>query len=264
VKYQSKRSKRERIYRRIGLYLYVLIVLTALFIAVYFFMYSRFTKVEGFETTNLQESTDEAQFIEEMRLQAGALTRAQTFGLDNFFAWDSELEYIHPEYTAVKMQKSFRDRIIRFDVEQRKRFANWCKETESGNEQVCYWVDEVGVAFESAPASSGQLIFSITEIVENAHFTPGEKLVERNFGYVIAIASAVRGAGIELSTVTIDRALQELKLTTSNRTEIIFSLRFDPMDTAIPALLEFAGDPGLGIMRELNLAVENRAFFTPF
>ncbi|MDP3880847.1 MAG: hypothetical protein Q8Q32_01535 [bacterium] len=263
MSYQSKRIQQEKRNKKITLVLLLLVIIALLATIAIFFNNSKYSKISQFTVTGLKNTENPNEFVELMKLQAEHGLLAKILSLDNYFAWGERTHYKNPQYKEITMQKNFNERTINFFVQLKERYAIWCKVEIESELENCRWIDNEGTAFESAPKSSGQLIPSIGENVKMAEFSANAQIMSSSkFNYIKNILDTLRELGIQRESVLLMRQLQELHIQSTSGTKIVFSLRFDPSETALPAIAEFDSDPGLNFFSEINLAVEGRAFTT--
>lgn len=262
-RYQSKHLKQKKRNKKLSVVLFTLIFLALIANTIIFITISKYSKLSAVDATGLSDGQDPGEFIELMKIQAQDGLLATLLGLDNYFSWSTKINYKNSQYKKITIEKSFSDRTVTFNVQRRQRYANWCKiETETQIEN-CRWIDNEGVAFEPSPSTSGQLIPSIKEEVRSATFSANAQIMPSHlFNYVKDILTLTQELGIHRDSVYLLRPLQELQIKTIDGTTIIFSLRFDPKTSALPAIARFQKNPGLETIKELNLAVEGRAFTT--
>ena len=261
--YESKRLKEDKRNKKISTVLLVLVMIALVATLVIFFTVSKYSKLNRITVSGLKNTEDPKDFIQLMKAQADQGSLAKVLGLDNYFAWSKQIEYKNPQYKKITLEKNIADRSINFFVQLKERYAIWCKVEIESQMENCRWIDSEGVAFEPAPKTSGQIIPSISEEVKLADFSANSQIMtSSHFNYVKDILMAFKELEIQKESTFLRRSLQELHIQTVDGTNVIFSLRFDPKETALPALQKFNSDTGLNFFSEINLAVEGRAFTT--
>ena len=121
----------------------------------YFFFFSDFFKIKKIEVL--------PQGIVKEDLILKKLKEKKLFGflpLDNIFLVKAkDLEISFPEIKKVKLEKDFKNRILKVYLEKRKEVLIWCQKNLK-----CFSVDEEGVAFKEASFIEGlPLIYVIDD-----------------------------------------------------------------------------------------------------
>jgi len=145
-------------------------------------------------------------------------------GFKNILAWPSGyLKVSNPAVSDFNIKKQWFKRIITVEVNERERFAIWC----TAESKSCYWIDREGLVFADAPITEGSLVFTVFDSQEGDLF-PGAKVEEDRFvANLISILENFHETGFEINKIKSDRALKEIRITTSNGPLFIFSTRFD-------------------------------------
>ncbi len=252
----SRLETRRTFFRRLRLYGYFSAVILILTGVVYLFTGSPLFKVGSLRVINAN-GIDESVLITTLKAQVAASSHGW-LGADNWLAWSEKLTYSTPRIATISVTKSFWDRGITITVAPRERYVVWC-----GTNENCYWVDTNGVIFEPAPVADGQLVQTVFDDAEPVGSIGNTVLATETFSIVKKILDGTQALSMNIVKVAIHRSLQELIITTAQGSRILFSLRFDPTPTALPALARFIQKPGLSKLEYVNLTVENRAFTKP-
>ncbi len=224
-----------------------------------------FLKLPLFTGANISVTglPDDAQSaaLHEVKLSLLQMKKFAILGPDNYFSWPSDYPYSASAATSVELSKNLWGKSITLAATPRQRYAIWCS-NNSDTPETCFWIDQFGVAFEKAPAGEGQLVRTIYATSHVDEQSAGKPVVSADtFVAIKKIIDGVSAESIDITHMTYDDDTQELKLTTDYGTLIRFSTRFDPTETALPALRRFVDKPGISKLDYLNLTVENRAFF---
>ena len=254
----SRMQRRRAFFRRLRWYGYfagVALLLTGL---TYLCVYSPMFRITEVKIVGAGQMQTEA-LLAALKVQVAA-SPLGWLGNDNYLAWPDELPYRTAQVQNISIQKSFLPRSITIHVTPRTRYAVWCNDIEA-RQQSCYWVDPNGIIFERAPIAEGQLVQTIYDDASGAFGLIGEPvLAESSFQIVKKVVEGTQALGLAVRRMRITHELQELRVDTEQGARILFSLRFDPEPTALPALARFMKKPGLTRVEYLNLTVENRAY----
>ncbi len=202
---------------------------------------------------------DEASLIGQLKRQVIGTTAGKFFGVENYFGWSTGLTYSDIKYKGIEIAKDISGRTITVTATPRERVIAWCDQT---TETICYWTDETGIAFETAPIPEGQLVLRVDDV--RAEGTPpllgNTVILPAQFEVVKKILRGLGELAIRFNRATLNRELQELRVSTLAGAQLVFSTRFDPTATALPAVERFRQSPGLANIKSVDLTVENRAF----
>ena len=262
-KFGSARIERKKFWDRMRLYGYISGIVLLTILLLYVFFVSPLFKIKNISVESTSEiEIDKAAVItavsEQIKIHSGLLPP------DSYFAWNTSRTYTAPNVSSISIEKSLFGRSVTLKVEPRQRFAAWCSDAQAGSEAKpirCFWVDQFGLLFEPAPVTEGQLVQAIYDDATDNQFVLGQQVLGQigwNSVSKILRSDALKKIGIR--SISLSRSLQELTATTNSGTKIIFSIRFDPQPSALPALLKFIENPGLSKLEYVNLTVENRAF----
>ncbi len=253
----SRFQRRRAFLRRLRLYGYGSVaVLFATFLA-YLFIASPLFKVGSLSVSAPTEISEEGLLAS---LKAEVLAQPLGWlGADNYLSWPDTVSYTGSAISSVRIEKSFWSRGITITALPRTRAAVWCD--GSIHIDACYWVDDGGLAFQHAPRAEGQLVQTIVDATPQTTVVIEQPVIDKQaFSIIQTILKETARLGVSTTNLNVHRELQEFWVDTEQGARIIFSLRFDPVPTALPALTEFLRKPGLGKLAYINLTVENRAY----
>lgn len=259
TKFGSARIERKKFWDRMRIYGYISGGILVVVLLLYVFFGSPLFKINEVKVISATE-IDTAAIIKAVKQQVAS--QSGLLGPDSYFAWSTSNTYAAPNASTIEVEKSIFSHTITLRVEPRQRFAVWCKNgTENDATDKCFWVDQTGLLFEPAPQSDGQLLQTMYDDAPDAQFVLGQQILEaKSFDAVTKIFKSDILKHIGIGSIRLSRSLQELTATTISGTKLIFSIRFDPELSALPALAKFIADPGLSKLQYVNLTVENRAF----
>jgi hypothetical protein len=260
TKFGSDRIERKKFWDRMRLYGYVSSGFILLVALAYIFCVSnifRITSVTIESPIEVDEKTILDAVHAQVRSQSGML------GSDSYFSWDTDYDYSAPNVSSIQIEKSWLGKSVKLIVEPRQRFFVWCQQNTSSayDSARCFWIDQSGLIFEPAPETEGQLVQAIYDDADDQVFTLGGQILDTGeFTVATKIFKSEILKNIGIRAIKVVRSLQEIQLTTTGGVKLLFSLRFNPEATALPALLKFMENPGLSKLEYVNLTVENRAF----
>lgn len=259
--YQSAGLKRRQFASKVKWFIGVPVGALLLIGIAYVVIFSGFFSIQKIEVSGVPEDKAE-RILHVLRPQVVAGFMGGVLGADNYFAWSDSLAYEDVQSSRVSVEKKLWSRQVRVIVHPRERYGVWCIFSPT-DESECNWVDTTGIAFESAPNPEGQLIIAIAETATTTATILGTPMIKREYFEVIKrVAESASLFQLPISTIIVNRALEEVQLFTLSGTKISFSLRFDPTIAALPALKKLIASPGLAGMRTMDFTVENRVFYT--
>jgi hypothetical protein len=253
----SRLQRRRNFFKRLRLYGYASGIFLLAVGIIYLVVGSPVFKIGSLSITGVEASQQESILLAlKATVAAGSLG---WLGPDNYLAWPEDSSYTTTQVKQVSIKKSLFNRRVTITVVPRDRYAVWCSAAQSS--APCYWVDSDGIIFERAPVAEGQLVQTIFDSATGTAAGIGEPVLpSSSFSVVSKALEGMRSLDIPVAKITVSRALQELWIDTTGGTRLIFSLRFDPSPTALPAVARFVSKPGLRSLEYINLTVENRAF----
>lgn len=257
----SARIERKKFWDRMRIYGYVSGGVLFIILLLYIFTVSPFFKIKNIAVISpaeIDENVTITSVKEQVRLASGLL------GSDSYFSWKTNANYTAPNASSIKVEKNLLTRTVTLTVEPRDRFMVWCSDEPDPDATVgagCFWVDQTGTIFERAPITDGQLVQAIYDNATENQFALGKQILDKkSFDSVSKIFKSDIIKQIGIASITLSRSLQEITATTNSGTKLIFSMRFDPEASALPALAKFIETIGLNKLTYVNMTVENRAF----
>jgi len=199
-------------------------------------------------------------------------------GIGNILAWpdaisSSEIMTI-PELANVNISKDYAARAVIITVAERKPFAVWCfvpkAGTVGGNDNIavvaeadeqCYWFDDSGIMFQEGFDSEGSVIMAVHDYSQNPAPLGATILPSRFVSNLISIVKVLRASGLNVKEVRLeDIGLQEIKATTYDGPDILFSLRF-PADEDLPVIQGLMAKRGFKNLNYIDFRTEGRAYY---
>lgn len=270
----SKRKKGLKI--RIRFYAVSVVIISLAIALAYFLKYSPVFQVTEFKISGTNKSVASAiqsltPFLFKRRI-AGFL------GTDNYFFWPSGSmrayagwEFnIFPEFANIFIRKSFYNRGITIEAQERTPLGIWCVETslEASSEATpenCFWFDDTdGILIEASPSSAGQLVFTVYEQGGPILVKGRSVLGKKEFSNLKSVLEALRGLSLSISRIEFQRNSYDLEVGINNAGRLFFSLRFDPQISTLPALKELLNTKPLNRIDYLDLRVENKIYLKEF
>jgi hypothetical protein len=203
-------------------------------------------------------------------------------GIGNMLAWPHALSpdkiAAIPELARVAIKKDYMTRTIAITVEERKPFAVWCfmpkgevvdtsdngvtgtVTTEEADEE-CYWFDDSGIMFGKGFDSEGSIVMAVHDYSQSPASLGATILPFRFVPALVSIVNVLRASGLNVKEVRLnDIGLQEIKATTYDGPDVLFSLRF-PADYDLSVIKSIMAKPGFKNLQYLDFRTEDRAYY---
>lgn len=259
--YKSAGLRRRQFARKVKWYVGISSTLFIVVGLIYLVGFSPLFSVGEIKVIGAPEDQRES-ILDVLRPQVVAARLGGLLGLESFFSWNDGLHYEDVRADRVDLVKSLWGRRIEISVHPRQRYAIWCTTPDEGA-IACYWVDGGGIVFEPAPIPAGQLVTALFDSATGTTPLFGRPVIGSDYFAVIkAITESLPKLDLSVSQIIVDRSLEEVRIQTLSGTTIVFSLRFDPTTSALPALKKLIDSPGISNMRTIDFTVENRVFYT--
>lgn len=251
---QKKRKKRLLRYVFFGAFI-------ALILGIWFFISrSPVFQIKNFYIQGASMGEEEKkEILQELEVRIASTFRGSLLGSGNYFSWKENLSHSSLMFSKIETEKDFFSKSVKITLTPRERFAIWCVFL---GEQMCFWVDGEGLLFETAPIPNGQLVPTIYERSPEGDvaIAVGARIFDSaTFAYINSIISALREQEIPTRDTSVLRQDQELSVLTESGTLLIFSLAFDPRESAIAALKKINQDEGLAKFSQIDFTARNRA-----
>lgn len=223
--------------------------------ALYVLAYSPVFRLDNIKISGKNRLSDE-NVISLVRQAAFRGVTANFLGSNNFLAWPSgEVNVSATALAYAKISKDWLTKSVRIDIRERTRFGIWCI-----RENACFWFDENGTVFEEAPATEGPLIIKVYD-AQNQPLTIGSKIAEERFlKNILSVLAGFKKLDFSAKKITLERSLQEIRITTYDGLSIFFSIRFDPT-AAIASLKDLGKTVSIQKLNYLDLRIENRIYY---
>ena len=251
----SQRLQRRRaFFHRLWIYGYASAGIIAVIGGLYVLIASPFFKISELVITGIDTGT-QSELLTALKQQIAAKPLGGLLGADHYASWPDHTTLTAPPVRSATISKDFWARRVTITAVPRTRFAIWCVDTQN----ECQWIDSDGTAFATAGAAQGQLVPTIHEDGDSITELGTRVLPDGAFIAIKKIIAGLSEAGIATNGTVFYQETQELHITTETGTLLIFSTRFDPATTALPAVRTLAKNPGLTKIVYINLASQNRA-----
>lgn len=162
---------------------------------------------------------------------------------------------ITKKLAAFQIRKSYFKRQIIINISERDKKLIWCYEAIG----ECFWADDDGILFDSAPKTSGNLIYSVHDGTSKEPEI-GARVIDEAFWINLnKIFSILSYLNVSVESATIENIkFRELVVATANGPKIVFGLNIDPdfAKTALSSLQK----AGWEKIRTINLTVHGRAY----
>jgi len=187
-------------------------------------------------------------------------------GTNHYFAWPKSINNPPIEFDSIKIKKSLTKRELTIKAQPRTKYGLWCAEKPESSPEfvlaICYWLDPSGIIFKEGPIADGQLVPTIFEKYANQLVPSKSPIIDsEQFSIIKNALTGIKAIDLSFEKIFLDRSNQEIEVELSSGTIVKFSLRFDPIKTALPALAKLNSDGKLNQMDYIDLTVENRAFY---
>jgi len=181
----------------------------------------------------------------------------QWLGEQNMLAWqERQIRVPTSGILLASIDRNLFTRSVTVSIQERKQAGIWCFG------EVCFWFDQEGVLFESAPNTEGSLVTRIKEDRLEPMLL-GEKIIENRFlDVVLKLVSTLPKINLAIEEIKFNRELQELTVSLYNGPEILLSVRFDPTQT-LNGLQNLRSTLNFSNLEYIDLRVENRIFYKP-
>jgi len=163
------------------------------------------------------------------------------------------------ELANVEVRKDYLNRKVTIILEERKRDVIWCLTKK----EECFWTDETGLIFSSAPLPSGSLIVKVIRDHSDRELKIGDRVLDEElFGNLQLIFKLLDEVDLSVSEFRIDDLkFKEATVITGGGPEIYFSLLLDPQ-FGKSVINSLRGSSEWDIIRYVDLRVENRAYYS--
>jgi len=258
----KKQRRRKKFKFRLKLYSFLTAFLLLIAGSGYILRYSELFKIYNIEITGIEDERKKIKFLSSIEKTLFENPSVRILGEDNYFSWPEKIKPLNPEHEEIMVSKYFFENKIKIDVKQKEKLGIWCKmPLEPKAITQCFWLNQKdGSLITEAPATKGQLIYQIDE-TQTSQTKESERVMKENlFENFKKILIALKDFNISVKSIFFDESLEELKVATKENTEIIFSLRFNPLKKSIPALAEILNKSSLSEIKYINLTVENKIY----
>ena len=164
-----------------------------------------------------------------------------------------------PQLENVEVNKDYIERVIKITVTERGKVLIWC----SGNNESCFWADENGFIFTTAPIPEGVLVVNVVRDGTDRELKIGDSVLPEdlfvNLKYAIEL---LEGLDASIREIRLDDLkFKEATAVIAGGPEVYFSLTIDPRfgKGVLESLMD---SPSWGAIRYVDLRVENRAYYS--
>jgi len=162
-----------------------------------------------------------------------------------------------PQAASIDVDKNYFNRTVKFTLIAKERYAIWCLQVK----EECFWIDDLGSAFASAPDIKGPAILRLVRDESERELVLGEKVLEdimfQNLKEAFVLLEEL---DIPVKEFKIENLkFREAVARTSGPT-IYFSLQDDPsFGRAVVEQLRSSGE--WNAVNYLDLRVPGRAYY---
>lgn len=261
---QARLQRKQRI-RRVKISLLAIGISIFLAGLVYFVFNASFLHIKTFILETSGDANQE-KLLADLRQELAKTKTGFLFGTDHYFAWPSTISNPPLEFTNITIEKSLTRSELTIKATSRTKFGLWCVQSSNSVPDFpisnCFWLDPAGILFKEGPMADGQLVPAIYE-EKNEPVVPSFQPIIKpeQFEIIKSTITGIKTIGLSYQKIVLDRANQEIEVILSGGTKIYFSLRFDPAESALPALAKLNREESIAKMSYIDLTVENRAFY---
>ena len=217
----------------------------------YVLVYSSVFKIRSISVEN-NKFFSQADIIEMMKPIVLTEKFGSLAGFDNLLSWPGgKITLPNLAITNINIDKSWFQRTIKIEVNEKQRFAIWC--TDAG--KSCYWMDKQGIIFSGAPLTEGSLVSVIFDSRMDGLVLGSSVEDDRFVGNLISVLNNLNSLDLQIDKINFDNELQELTVSTINGPTIKFGLRFDSAKN-IPLIKKL----NYKNLKYIDLTVENRIY----
>lgn len=187
------------------------------------------------------------------------LTREELFARPPYLF--SRIDISHPLVASFLVTKNFFNKKLILNIKDREPYGIWCSESQVQpiSTENCFWFDEGGFLFSSAPATLGALVKGIYEENGRDLALGSYVLPDQSLKRMFSIFKVLKAAEVYAIKFTLpDLGSQEIQAETLEGTRLYFSLRVDPAFT-LEALQSLRLK--LGELSYIDFRSENRVFY---
>lgn len=247
-------KKRSRI--RLQIFLWCLAVSGLLAGLVYIGVYSPVFRVRNIRVEGISQLTAEVvlNVVKPLVFHNAFL---QWLGERNMLAWrEQQISVPTSGILLASIGRNIFTRSVTISIKERKQAGIWCFR------EACFWFDQEGVLFESAPQTEGSLLAYIEE--DRLEPIPlGEKIIDDRFlNNTLKLITGLPEINFAIEKITFNRELQELTVFTYNGPRVLLSIRFDPTQN-INGMQNLRPTLNFSELEYIDLRVENRIFYKP-
>ncbi len=257
----ESRLKKQRFYRRLGIYAGI---------AAIFLLFVGVSRVVLFSSVFKAESVDisggrrlsgenllgalESEMVKKSKIKA-------LLGRDNLFFWQKsdvlEAAGKIPLIAEMNFQKNYLEKKITMEIKERRGSGVWCLVFS----EKCFWFDEKGMIISEAPETEGFLILKIDDYTKRPLETGGRILDKAFADNFFGVIRSLRQLSLGIREIRVDDlALQEFRVALQNGPDLLFSFRFHPefLGNAFAFVKSKSDFSGLNY---IDFRVENRVYY---
>lgn len=261
--------------------------------AIYFVFHSHFFQVAAVKVSGSVKA-DEIKDILINTLSKSSRIRS-LLSPENMLFWPPKISQIPSSLfwlSDLSLEKNWSQKEISIEVKERQPWLLWClsaqaglttqagqtglpisqtinnigsstvSQTASTTISNCYWLDDQGIVFSSAPEAEGFIIPKVFEKSDRQELTLGQSFNAgpQSVKTALEIIKEIKNSSLAISRFLIeDINLQELKVET-NGPKLYFSLRFVPQDLN-KILANLSDRLDFQKLEYIDFRVENRIYY---
>ncbi|MDP3052821.1 MAG: hypothetical protein Q8N22_02615 [bacterium] len=227
--------------------------------AIYFVFHSHFLKVAAVDIVGSLRAEEIKEVLIDNLLKTSKIR--SWLGPENLLFWPSKISNIPASLywlSGLSLEKNWQEKIITLNAKEREPWLLWCL-TDSGN---CYWLDEQGIVFSSAPEAEGFLVSKVSEQGDRRQLSLGQLFYDNSqfAENTLEIIKQIKNSSLAVSRFSIENPnLEELTVETTGP-KLYFSLRFLPQNFD-KVLNDLINRPNFRKLEYIDFRVENRIYY---
>ena len=165
----------------------------------------------------------------------------------------------YPQIANVDVKKDFVERKVKVSVTERAKVLIWC----GAENENCFWADENGFIFTTAPIPEGVLVVNVVRDSTNRELKVGDSVLPADlFPNLKHAIELLNGLDASVEEIRLDDLkFKEATAVIAGGPEVYFSLAIDPR-FGKGVLESLMASPNWGAIRYVDLRVENRAYYS--
>ncbi len=260
--YRFKPKRQKPFLKHFKFLLLLFLVLLSLGTVFYFIQIGDFLKAKSFEVRGA-DFLSQGELLGELKPLVNQGFLGKVLGENNILAWNNVpfqgLYNKFPRIAGISINRDvFAGKVI-IEVKEKEKLVIWCLVSAD----ACYWVDENGQIFDSAPSVQGRIVRAVKDYSPERPLKVGDRVLPaegvNNLNKIFDLVNSLSFSIKE--TKVSDIKYQELSVFLEGGPELRFSLNIDPRfgEAVLKSLSDSAEWQRI---RYVDLRVENRVYYS--